>query len=111
MENNKRETLNKEKVKLVQKTVKELSLLGSELKQLINIFSIRLDADLAEIRTIIEGRGITGQKIVLPSSKKLSKILKTMKKIRIKPQKARGKDFIKLQKAVRKMVGLLPRQP
>jgi hypothetical protein len=96
---------------LIAKVLKEFQVLEIELRELLAAYSIKTMADLVDIKGILRKRGIDGQKLVLPSMGKLAQIWRVSKKLKIRPKKGRGKDFVRIQKLINKTKELLPRQP
>lgn len=85
----------------------ELRELRSTLDALLEHYRLRMGGQIAELQQALSGSDLE-PKTKPPSAKTTHAVLKALREEDFKPKKGRGKDFVKLQRLVKKLGEMLP---
>jgi hypothetical protein len=81
---------------IASEIVTELNSLRGEAEEVIGRFQLRLASRINDLIRLYEEKEIAGEKRHLPSAKVELQVLKQLRAIRVKPQKGRIKDLVRL---------------
>ena len=86
----------------------ELNGLPAVLKEITARFTINARARLAEITSALEGKGFAGEQPKPASKKKVKEMLAAVRKLKLKPDKGRGKDIARVERLLEQLVEIYP---
>jgi hypothetical protein len=95
---------------LRQSLVIELHTLRLQAQDAVEQYTLRVNAQLAEVLRIAEGEGAAGEKPRRLPAKLAAAMLARLRDVKLKPKKGRGKDLVRIQELVEELVGQLPHQ-
>lgn len=94
----------KKKAELAEELVSELGRLRGTLDEVVDHYRLRVGGDIAALLQAIQGSGET-QAL---SPKVTGTMLAELRETRLKPDKGRAKDLVRLQRLVRRLSDSLP---
>ena len=95
---------------LRQSLVIELHTLRLQAQDAVEQYTLRVNAQLAEVLRLAEGEGTAGEKPRRLPAKLAAAMLAQLRDVRLKPKKGRAKDLVRIQELVEELVGQLPHQ-
>ena len=101
-------TTGKRRTELNARALQELASLRNSMDEMIERYAIRTGGQLSELMQQISGDETLGQDARPLTVKSAEAALAAIKGAGIKPRKGRGKDFVRLQRLVRKLRSLGP---
>ncbi len=96
------------RTELNAQVVQDLATLRGTLDEMLERYRIRVGGQISELMQLIQGDGNVDQRPRLLTVKAAEVALEAVRETDLKPKKARGKDFVKLQRLVRTLRGLGP---
>lgn len=88
----------KKEGKLLPELISEMYGLKSNLEEIVEKLSLRLQGKISDLIDMIEKGDAESETIKKPSPKQIEDIVKKCKKIKLKPGKGRAKDVVKIDK-------------
>ena len=95
---------------LRQSLVIELHTLRLQAQDAVEQYTLRVNAQLAEVLRLAEGEGAAGEKPRRLPAKLAAAMLAQLRDLKLKPKKGRAKDLVRIQELVEELVGQLPHQ-
>lgn len=86
--------------KTVEELVSELTGLKSDLKMILDSYTLSANAQVNRILEVLEQKDFAGEVHPIPSRERLRKMTDRVRKIKMKPEKGRLKDLVRIQKVL-----------
>jgi len=81
----------------INKLIKELHGLRTDLDTTIEQYSIRVNSLIVEMLRVLEGDEIIGDKPTIPRKERIEEMLIKLKRLKVKPNIGRAKDLRRIQ--------------
>ena len=99
----------KSKIDLAAELNQELLSLRSNFESIVEKYSLNVKAQLEEITQKLNTKKMDpNEKLPLPKKKNIEKMISKIQKIKIKPEKGRGKDLRRIQLIIDELSAILP---
>jgi hypothetical protein len=95
---------------LRQSLVIELHTLRLQAQDAVEQYTLRVNAQLAEVLRLAEGEGTAGEKPRRLPAKLAAAMLARLRDVKLKPKKGRAKDLVRIQELVEELALQLPHQ-
>lgn len=89
--------------KAVNDLISELIGLKSNVNMILDNYTLSVNAQINQILEVLEQRDFTGEVYPVPSREKLRDMKERVGKIKMKPEKGRLKDLVRIQKVLNEM--------
>lgn len=99
------------KAKRVQELAQELRVLRATFKEILEPFTLKVDGRLLEMIRVLERNASAGERLRLPTAKGVQAMLGKIRRLKLKPKKARPKDVCAIAETVLELAERMPNQP
>ena len=96
---------------ITKELVREIKYLRSVAKDVIDRYSLKINASLAEIVRILESSDSKRLAVRKPNDNTMREMLSCVRSLKVKPKKGRAKDLARIEIIVKKLDDFLPSQP
>ncbi len=100
--------VSQKKLVVVQEVNQELQSLRSNFESIIEKYSLNVKAQIDELLEKLSEKNVEGEQQLLPKKKNLEKVLSKAQKLKLKPEKGRLKDIMKIQAVLDELTLVLP---
>jgi hypothetical protein len=98
--------VSQKKLGIVQELNQELSSLRSSFDSIVEKYSLNVKAQLDELLEKLSEKNVENEEQPLPKKKALDKVLAKVQKLKLKPEKGRIKDIMKIQAVLKDLVSI-----
>lgn len=89
--------------KAVNELISELTGLKSNVNMILDNYTLSVNAQVNQILEVLEQRDFAGEVHPIPSREKIRDMKERVRKIKMKPEKGRLKDLVRIQKVLDEM--------
>ena len=101
----------KTNIRRKRELVREVKYLRSIAKDVVDRYSLRINARLADIARIVDSPDTKKPGVRKPNDKVICEMLSCIRSLKVKPKKGRVKDLARIEDITKKLNDLMPSQP